>query len=70
MTTETVERQQPYVVPEMLGLTGLSRNALYDGVKRGEIPHLRVGRRIIFPRSAVDAWLASAGSRAEHIEAE
>ena len=36
---------------------GLGRNSVYDAVGRGEIPHRRVGRRLIFSRSALVAWL-------------
>lgn len=50
-----------YELADLIPMTGLSRNSLYEGCKRGEIPHLRVGRRIIFPRAAIDAWLAGAG---------
>lgn len=39
-------------------LLGLARNTVYDYANRGEIPHRRVGRRLIFSRSAVLDWLA------------
>ena len=44
---------------EVAELLGLSRNSVYYAVTRGEIPHRRVGRRIIFSRSAIMAWLGS-----------
>ena len=51
-------------VPEVLSATqaarflGLGRNALYDGAARGEIPHRRVGKRLLFSRAALLAWLS------------
>jgi excisionase family DNA binding protein len=36
-------------VEQVAEVMGLSRSAAYDGVKRGEIPSLRVGRRIFVP---------------------
>jgi excisionase family DNA binding protein len=39
---------------------GLSRNTVYEGAGRGEIPHRRVGRRLVFSRAAIERWLGSA----------
>ena len=36
-------------VEQVAEVMGLSRSAAYDGVKRGQIPSLRVGRRISIP---------------------
>lgn len=32
---------------------GLGESAFYDAVARNEIPHIRVGRRLLFPTAAV-----------------
>ena len=45
-------------VEQVAELLGLGRNTVYDAAGRGEIPHRRVGRRLIFSRSAVMEWLA------------
>lgn len=37
---------------------GVDRKTVYDYVGRGEIPHRRLGKRILFSRSALVAWLA------------
>ena len=39
-------------------LLGLGRNTVYDAASRGEIPHRRVGKRLLFSRTAVLEWLA------------
>lgn len=39
---------------------GISRQAAYAALRRGEIPHLRIGKRFILPRTAIENWLASA----------
>lgn len=36
----------------------IGRNAAYEAVRRGEIPSLRIGRRIVVPRAALDRMLA------------
>lgn len=44
-------------VDQVAELLGLGRNTVYDAANRGEIPHRRVGRRLIFSRAAVMEWL-------------
>lgn len=36
-------------VPEAGALLGLSRNSAYDAAKRGEIPTLKLGNRLVVP---------------------
>ena len=36
---------------------GISRNATYNGVESGEIPSIRIGRRIVVPTAAVRRML-------------
>jgi len=44
------------------GTDVISRATFYDAIKRGQIPHLRLGaRRILIPRVAFQRWLESAG---------
>ena len=37
---------------------GISRNSAYEAVKRGEIPVLKIGRRLLVPRSAFVRMIA------------
>jgi excisionase family DNA binding protein len=37
---------------------GISRAHAYELVARGELPHLRLGRRIVVPRHAIETLLA------------
>lgn len=50
-------------VEEAARLLGISRSHAYDLVRDGVIPSLRLGRRIVVPRRAIDAMLA--GERPE-----
>lgn len=45
-------------VDQVADLLGLGRNTVYDAANRGEIPHRRIGRRLLFSRTAVLEWLA------------
>jgi excisionase family DNA binding protein len=44
---------------------GLSERSTRSALRRGEIPHIRVGRHFILPRAAIAEWLRSAGRRPE-----
>jgi hypothetical protein len=46
-----------YDVPEAGAMAGLGRNASYEAAKRGEIPILRIGRRLLVPKREWDRRL-------------
>lgn len=48
-------------VPETAKLLGIGRGPAYEAVRRGEIPHLRIGKRILVPLAALERMLAEAG---------
>lgn len=52
-------------VEDVATFLGVDRKTVYDYAGRGEIPCRRLGKRILFSRSALVAWLGSckAGSR-------
>jgi len=41
-------------------MLGISRAFAYEAVNRGEIPSIRIGRRILVPRSALENLLGEA----------
>jgi excisionase family DNA binding protein len=45
-------------VSEAARVLRISRNLAYELVARGEIPALRLGRRIVIPRAQLDRLLA------------
>lgn len=44
---------------------GLSRNAAYDAAKRGELPTIRMGKRLLVPRGPFEALLNPALAKRE-----
>ena len=44
-------------VEEARRLLGLSRGLMYQAIRRGEIPHIKVGKRILIPISLFINWL-------------
>ena len=59
VTTRNEERLV-WTVEEAAGLLGISRAHAYDLVARGELPHLRLGRRFVVPKHAIEALFARA----------
>jgi excisionase family DNA binding protein len=50
-------------------LLGVSRNAAYQAARAGEIPVIRIGRRLLVPRVALDRMLEGAGQKPREPEA-
>ena len=46
-----------YTVEEVAKLLGIGRNQAYEGVARNEIPSIRIGRRLLVPRAALERLL-------------
>jgi excisionase family DNA binding protein len=42
---------------EVAALLRVNRKTIYEAAQRGDIPHCRLGRRLVFERGAVLAWL-------------
>jgi excisionase family DNA binding protein len=57
-----VERQT-LSVEQAAAVLGLSRGAAYLAARRGELPVLKIGRRLVVPKRALDALLNSAVPR-------
>lgn len=57
MVKESTERVV-LTVEETRAQLGLSRGLIYAAIQRGEIPSIRVGRRILIPRAALDHLLS------------
>ena len=45
-------------IPETMELTGLGRSLLVEKLLRGEIGSVKVGRRRLVPRTAIEAYVA------------
>ncbi len=47
---------------EVAEILRVDRKTVYDAAGRGEIPHRRLGKRLVFGRSALLDWLSCKGS--------
>jgi len=47
-----------YSVDEAAEVLGISRASAYEAIRKGEIPHIKIGKRILIPRVMLDDLLA------------
>ena len=59
-TVEAAAQRITLTVEEAAEALGLSRCSAYQAVKSGEIPSVRIGRRLLVPRAALERKLAMA----------
>ncbi|MGE0795472.1 MAG: helix-turn-helix domain-containing protein [Acidimicrobiia bacterium] len=58
MDTTPTEQSPLTITVERAGqLLGISRGLAYDLVRRGEIPAIRLGRRVVVPASVIEEML-------------
>ena len=57
MGRSLVSEKLTYTIDEAARLLGISRNSAYEAARRGELPAIRLGRRILIPRSRLEAML-------------
>jgi excisionase family DNA binding protein len=54
--------RRTYTVLEVAEMLGISRSTAYLCVRRGEIPSLKLGGRVVISRTAFETFLAAAAS--------
>jgi len=57
------ERRLTVRVPEAAKMLGISRSVAYEAVSRGEIPSVKIGRRVLIPVAALERLLAGENIR-------
>jgi len=60
--TDLTGEKLVYNVAEVAKLLGLGKTSAWEAIWRGDIPHLKIGRRVLIPRKALERFLAQAGS--------
>ncbi len=62
MSTKSKEYSPNYPsVKAFAAEMGIGYQAAYAGLRNGTIPSIRLGKRFIIPRAAIDEWLRKAG---------
>ena len=44
-------------VKEAAGLLGVSDTSIYDQIREKKFPHLRIGKRIMVPKTELQQWI-------------
>ena len=57
MTTTIFENKVVMTVTETALLLGIGRTSAYEAIRRGELPSLRIGRRLVVPVHALKTTL-------------
>ena len=57
----TSEERLVYTVEEAGKLLGIGRSAAYEAARSGELPVIRIGRRWLVSKQALDRMLSEAG---------
>lgn len=60
-----MEERLTLTVEEAAKLLGIGRNLAYEMARRGELPALHLGRRILIPRHALERLLEEPGKKSE-----
>jgi excisionase family DNA binding protein len=56
-----------YTVSEVAEMLGISKVLAYDLTKREDFPSINVGRRIVVPKTAFEAWLNAASNKGAEV---
>jgi excisionase family DNA binding protein len=52
-----VDKPLTYTVEQVAKMLGLSRGSTYEAIRKNEIPHVWIGRRILIPRVLLERFL-------------
>lgn len=66
-------QRRTFTIEEAAGVLGIGRTSAYEAVRRGEIPVIHLGRRLLVPRVALERLLGGVdlpANRADNGKAE
>ncbi len=53
-----IEERKTYNIEEAGRMLGVGRNQAYEAAKSGQIPTIKIGKRMLVPKAALDRMLA------------
>lgn len=59
MAKEQEPKRLAYTIKEAAEMLGLSKSRLYEMVQFDEIPHMRIGGKVLLPKKEFESWLKS-----------
>ena len=58
---QKVYERSVYTVAQVAKMFGINRNLAYELARRGELPAIRLGKRLVCPKVAIDRMLREPG---------
>jgi excisionase family DNA binding protein len=55
--------RKTYTPDDLAQILGIARNSVYAALRNGGIPNVRIGRRFVIPKAAIESWFASIGQQ-------
>jgi excisionase family DNA binding protein len=52
-----VSQKIAYTIPEVVAVSGLGRTTIYELIKQGELPRVKIGARTVIRRHDLEAML-------------
>jgi excisionase family DNA binding protein len=65
-----LSQRKTLTVEEAAEALGIGRTLAYEAVRRGEIPTIRIGRRLLVPRAALAQLLGTTATESAHSPAQ
>ena len=60
--TTLTDHRKTYSVPEAARVLGIGRSAAYEAARTGQLPTVKIGKRILVPVAALERMLAECGA--------
>lgn len=57
--------KQTYTIPEAAKILGVGRSAAYEAARQGQIPIVKIGKRKLVPKVALERLLDDAACRSQ-----
>lgn len=54
---EIKSEKRTYNAVEVAAMLGISKSKVYDLIRQGVIPSLKLGSRVVIPKSKFDEWV-------------
>ena len=68
MAIERSQKRLTLTVEEAANALGIGRSLAYEGVRTGEIPSVRIGRRILIPVAGIEQILKNASTQEQELD--
>jgi excisionase family DNA binding protein len=58
--------RRTFTIPEAAVIVGVGKSTMYEHVKNGDVPCVRLGRRVVIPAHVIESMLSTAKDQLRH----